>query len=179
MYMHIYIYKDTYGIRNFLVILQSAVSVVSVVSGQGCLLAKELDASKNFINHTALKMLLTVLKERQILEQKHRSGWFGTWLLWLPFHINGIYNPNPIDELHDFSRWWNCTTNQRWFLWTTWWCRWAELEGVISSNFAVLSRSIRDLTLHLWQRIGGHICGHQAGREWLAGMVGMDQVGQE
>ena len=64
MYMHIYI--DTYGIRNFLVILQSAVSVVSVVSvvsGQGCLLAKELDASKNFINHTALKMLLTVLKE--------------------------------------------------------------------------------------------------------------------
>ena len=59
----IYIYIDTYGIRNFLVILQSAVSVVSVVSGQGCLLAKELDASKNFINHTALKMLLTVLKE--------------------------------------------------------------------------------------------------------------------
>ena len=57
--------------------------------------------------------------------------------------------------------------NQRWFLWTTWWCRWAELEGVISSNFAVLSRSIRDLTLHLWQRIGGHIWGLQAGREWL------------
>ena len=46
---------------------------------------------------------------RQNLEQKHRSGWFGTWLLWLPFHINGKYNPNPIDELHDFSRWWNCT----------------------------------------------------------------------
>ena len=25
--------------------------------------------------------------------------------------------PNPIDELHHFSRWWNCTTNRRIFLW--------------------------------------------------------------
>jgi hypothetical protein len=33
---------------------------------------------------------------------KITGWWFQTWLLWLLFHINGIYNhynPNPIDEL--------------------------------------------------------------------------------
>ena len=150
-----YIYIDTYGIRNFLVILQSTVLVVSVVSGQGCLLAKELDASKNFINHTALKMLLTVLKEIGGKFWSRNMGLVGGLEYgFYDFHfiLMGCH-PNPIDELIFFkmviappTRGGFCgrhgdVDGQNW-------C------GVISSNFAVLSRSIRDLTLHLWRLLG-------------------------
>ena len=31
-------------------------------------------------------------------------------IFYFPFHIWDVILP--IDELHDFSRWWNCTTNQ-------------------------------------------------------------------
>ena len=38
------------------------------------------------------------------------------WLLvsniWIPFPSYMGCHPNLIDELHHFSRWWNCTTNQ-------------------------------------------------------------------
>ena len=39
--------------------------------------------------------------------------WFGTMEFYdFPFHIWDVILP--IDELHHFSRWWNCTTNRQW-----------------------------------------------------------------
>ena len=40
-----------------------------------------------------------------IMVNEISGWWFQTWLLWIPCYIYKGYHPNPIDELHHFSRW--------------------------------------------------------------------------
>jgi len=46
-----------------------------------------------------------------IFHNNMSGWWFGTWLLFSI--INMGCHPNPIDELHHFSRWAHCTTKQQ------------------------------------------------------------------
>jgi hypothetical protein len=49
----------------------------------------------------------------QTLKNEFSGWWFQTWLDDFPFHIWDVILP--IDELHHFSRWKSCTTNQLFF----------------------------------------------------------------
>ena len=40
-----------------------------------------------------------------------QNWWFGTWMDYFSILYMGCH-PNPTDEVHDFSRWAHCTTNQ-------------------------------------------------------------------